>query len=142
MNNLALGPFVSGTMETEPQWFENPAISYSSDDLEEVEAVLKNFIVANGRYYGGGLKPAPEAEPDDGLFDIVTIGDIGFLEVVMNLRKFTKGTHLSHPKISHWRAKRVEASSDERVLIEMDGEVIGTLPASFEVLPMALRVKV
>lgn len=105
MNNLALGPFVSGTMETEPQWFENPAISYSSDDLEEVEAVLKNFIVANGRYYGGGLKPAPEAEPDDGLFDIVTIGDIGFLEVVMNLRKFTKGTHLSHPKISHWRAK-------------------------------------
>lgn len=99
------------------------------------EKILNTFVVANGQYYGGGLKPAPNAQLDDGLFDIVSIGDVGFLEAVSSPGKFRKGTYLEIPKVTFPKGKTVTASSEETQLVEMEGEVVGRLPARFEMLP-------
>ena len=121
--------------------YKNPTIAFSIDGDEERVAVLNDFIVANGSYFGSGLKPAPHAQMDDGLFDIGTLGDIGFMESVWNLSRLRRGTHLTHPKVKLRRGKTVLARSHEQVLVEADGELIGSLPGSFKVIPQAIVVR-
>ena len=118
--------------------YKNPAITFTIDGDREQEAIINEFIIANGRYFGGGLKPAPDAQMDDGLFDIVTLGDIGFIESLLNLPRLKRGTHLTHPKTGFRRGKKVTARANKSVLVEADGEVVGYLPATFEILPQAL----
>jgi diacylglycerol kinase (ATP) len=103
---------------------------------------MTNLIVANGRYQGGGMLIAPEAVPDDGLFDVLVIGDITKRDFVLNVGKIYRGTHLSHPKIELLRAARVSVGADVPVPLELDGEQPGTTPATFEVVPEALRLRV
>lgn len=86
------------------------------------------------------LKTLKLAQLGDGLFDIVSLGDLGFLEAVSNLGKFRKGTHLEVPKVSFWRGRTVVASSEETQLVEMEGEVVGRLPARFEMPPKAMKL--
>jgi len=133
--------FLWGILTTLPT-YKNKLTKYRIDDGPEQEKVLNTFVVANGRYYGGGLNPAPNAQLDDGLFDIVSIGDVGFLEAVSSLGKFRKGTHLEIPKVSFSRGRTVVATSDETQLVEMEGEVVGRLPARFEMLPKAMNIVV
>ncbi|MDP8255576.1 MAG: diacylglycerol kinase family lipid kinase [Candidatus Alcyoniella australis] len=99
-----------------------------------------NVAVANGRCFGGGMQVAPDADPADGLFDVVLIGDLTKLEVVTQMTRIYSGRHLSHPKVEVLRARRVEAHSDEIVLLDVDGEQPGRLPATFEIVPAALDV--
>jgi diacylglycerol kinase (ATP) len=103
---------------------------------------MTNLIVANGRYQGGGMLIAPEAEPDDGLFDVLVIGDITKRDFVLNVGKIYRGTHLSHPKIELLRSAAVSVDAEVPVPIELDGEQPGTTPARFEVVPGALRLRV
>jgi diacylglycerol kinase (ATP) len=131
--------FLWGILTTLPT-YKNKLTKYRIDDGPEEEQVLNTFIVANGRFYGGGLKPAPNAQLDDGLFDIVSIGDVGFLEAVSSLGKFRKGTYLEIPKVTFSKGKTVVASSEETQLVEMEGEVVGRLPARFEMLPKAMKI--
>lgn len=133
--------FLWGILTTLPT-YKNKLTRYRIDDGPEEEKVLNTFVVANGRYYGGGLKPAPDAQLDDGLFDIVSIGDVGLIEAVTSLGKFRKGAHLQMPSVSFWRGKTVEAGSEETQLVEMEGEVVGRLPASFEMLPKAMNLMI
>jgi diacylglycerol kinase family enzyme len=78
---------------------------------------------------------------DDGLFDVAVIGDIGFVKGARNLGKLRDGTYLKLPYVSFQRGKSVSARCGERVLIEADGEVIGRLPATFDLMPAAIRVR-
>jgi diacylglycerol kinase (ATP) len=103
---------------------------------------MTNLIVANGRYQGGGMLIAPDAEPDDGLFDVLLIGDITKRDFVLNVGKIYRGTHLSHPKIDLLRSDSVSVDAEVAVPIELDGEQPGTTPAHFEVMPRALRLRV
>jgi diacylglycerol kinase (ATP) len=103
---------------------------------------MTNVIVANGRYQGGGMLIAPDAEVDDGLFDVLVIGDITKRDFVLNVGKIYRGTHLSHPKIEVLRSASVSVEGDVPVPIELDGEQPGTTPARFEAMPGALRVRV
>ena len=120
--------------------YKNKLTRYRIDDSPEEEKILNTFAVANGRFYGGGTKAAPKAQLDDGLFDIISVGDIGFLTLVYNLGKFRNGTYLEDPRVSFWRGRTVVASSEETQLVEMDGEVVGHLPARFEILPNAMKL--
>ncbi len=131
--------FLWGILTTLPT-YKNKLTKYKIDDEPEQEKILNTLVVANGRYYGGGLQPAPNAKLDDGLFDIVTIGDVGFFEAVSSLGEFRKGTHLDNPNISYSRGRTVFANSDETQLVEMEGEVVGRLPARFEMLPKAMNI--
>lgn len=101
--------------------------------------------VSNGKIFGKGMKIAPEAELDDGLFDLVLVKRMSMGEFLKNVIKLYRGTHLSHPKVQHLRGREIKASSgdehNQRVLIEVDGEQVGTLPAAFEIIPQSILVK-
>ncbi len=100
-------------------------------------------VVANGRIFGKGMKIAPSAKLDDGLFDFVLIKAMKFLEFCRHGWKIYTGSHLSVPKISLIRSEKIEAlpEGNEEVLIELDGEQLGKLPAIFEIVPQNFLVK-
>jgi YegS/Rv2252/BmrU family lipid kinase len=103
---------------------------------------LNSVIVSNGRYFGGGMFIAPHADLQDGLFDVIILGDLNKLEFAQNVPKVYNGTHLTHPKVSEYRAREVRVVSQERMLIQADGELVGMAPATFRLLPQAIRVKI
>jgi diacylglycerol kinase (ATP) len=98
--------------------------------------------VANGPFFGGGMKICPEAEPDDGVFDVLLIGNLTKRDLLLTLPKTFRGTHLPHPKAELIRGARVSVDAPGPLPIELDGEQPGTTPATFEVVPQALRVRV
>ncbi|MGH2935137.1 MAG: diacylglycerol/lipid kinase family protein [Gaiellaceae bacterium] len=111
-------------------------------DGERRSARMHDVIVANGQYHGGAMWLAPDAQPDDGLFDVLTIGDVTKLDFATTAPKLYRGTHLSHPKVDLVRARVVAVDAHERLPIELDGEQVGTTPARFEIMPGALRLRV
>jgi YegS/Rv2252/BmrU family lipid kinase len=102
---------------------------------------MHDVIVAIGRWHGGGMKLAPDALPDDGEFDIVLIGDVGKLDFVTTSPKLYKGGHVGHHKIEVVRSSYVEIDATDPIPLELDGEVAGTTPARFEIVPNALRLR-
>jgi diacylglycerol kinase (ATP) len=111
-------------------------------DGEQRAGTMHDVIVANGRFLAGGMKITPDAEPDDGLFDVLLIGDVTKRDLVTTLPKIYRGTHLPHPKAELLRGRVVEIDSPEPLPVELDGEQPGTTPARFEVVPRALRLRV
>ncbi len=120
--------------------YRNKTIRFRIDGGAWQEQKMNNFIVANGRYFGGGLFPAPMASVQDGQLEGIIIGDVGRWEAVGNLGRIRKGTHLLHPKITHWPLHQLEAESPETVYVDADGELIGTLPLKLQVVPGAISV--
>jgi YegS/Rv2252/BmrU family lipid kinase len=101
-----------------------------------------DVMVANGRFLGGGMMMLPDAEPDDGLFDVMLIGDVTKRDLLVTLPKSYRGKHLPHPRLEVLRGRIVTVDSDEPLPIEIDGEQPGTTPARFEIRPRALRLRV
>jgi YegS/Rv2252/BmrU family lipid kinase len=110
------------------------------DDVREGKMI--DAMVANGRFVAGGMKMLPEAEPDDGLFDVLLFGDITKRDLAFTLPKTYRGKHLPHPRLEVLRGRVVTIDADEPLPIELDGEQPGTTPATFEVVPAALRLRV
>jgi diacylglycerol kinase (ATP) len=123
------------------EW-QNTTISVALDDGTRREARMHDVIVANGRWHGGAMLLAPEARPDDGLFDVVLIGDVTKRDFVTTAPKIYKGTYLAHPKIELLRSRAVTVDAPEHLPIEVDGEQVGTTPARFEIVPGAVRLRV
>jgi diacylglycerol kinase (ATP) len=139
----ALGGKVSylwATLAVFAHW-RNSDVRVSVDD-EIRGGRMHDVVVANGRAFGGGMKICPEAEPDDGLFDVLTIGDLTKRDLLTTLPKTFWGGHLPHPKAELLRGAVVTVDSDEALPIELDGEQPGTTPVRFEIVPGALRVRV
>jgi YegS/Rv2252/BmrU family lipid kinase len=116
---------------------------FDGKDDDALEVTINNVAVANGRYFGGGMFIAPKAELDDGVFDIVAIGDLGLADFLLRGHRLYKGTHLDLPKVTQRRAVRVEAAPVDPkadVLLDVDGEAPGALPAVFTVMPRALNL--
>jgi diacylglycerol kinase (ATP) len=105
------------------------------------EGPMNNLVVANGQFFGGGMKIAPKAAPTDGLLDI-QIEHARKREAIALMPKVFKGEHVPHPDIEEAKRVRISIESDPPVRIEADGELLGQTPATFEVLPGALRLKV
>ncbi len=119
--------------------YQNKDVTISLDGVQEVRRV-NAVVLAIGRYFGGGMMIAPHAVLDDGRFEVVTLGDVGRLELVCNVPGVYRGTHLRHPKVKVERAGLVRVSSDQEVLIQADGELLGPLPAQFQIIPRALTI--
>jgi YegS/Rv2252/BmrU family lipid kinase len=101
-----------------------------------------SVIVANNKAYGGGMFVAPDAELDDGEFDVVTISRVGKLRFLGNLPKVFKGTHVRNDEVSVVRAARLSVSASRPFAVYADGEHLTDLPADLRVIPSALRVLV
>jgi YegS/Rv2252/BmrU family lipid kinase len=111
-------------------------------DDEERSGLMEDVIVALGRYQAGGMMVTPDAEPDDGLFDVLLVKDASKPEVLRVLPKIYRGKHLPHPKAEVLRGRVVEVESDDPLPVQLDGEQPGTTPARFEVVPSAVRLRV
>jgi YegS/Rv2252/BmrU family lipid kinase len=109
-------------------------------DDERVRFTGYSVSVANSRAFGGGMYIAPDAELDDGEFDIVTVGEVGKLRFVGNLPKVFKGTHVDEDEVRVFRAPHLELSASRPFPVYADGEHIAELPASLRILPRALSV--
>src|SRR3972149_4236278 len=101
-----------------------------------------NAVPATGRYFGGGLLPAPHAELDDGLLDVVVIGDIDFKTVRRHLGDLRRGPHLSLDFVASTQGREVLTVSTERALLDLDGELVGYDPTRFVCVPRALDLLV
>ena len=115
------------------------------DDGNESTLQTIAFCVANSRYFGGGMMIAPEAKINDGLLDVVNIGDIGTAKIILNALTLYRGTHNRLDEVNSTLAQRIEiaaADPSREILIETDGELPGKLPATYEIVPNALRVRV
>jgi len=115
-------------------------IRLSIDGAERGAYLMTDLIVANGQYFGGGMRPMPEARPDDGVLDIALIKDMSRMSIALNSGALKGGLPRNHPRIERWEAREVKAESDELVPVEADGEVLGYLPATFRILPASLKV--
>lgn len=125
--------------------YHNQPVSLRLDDGPPEEGRIYNVAVSNGRYFGGGMMVAPEARMDDGLFDVVTMGDLSFVQALRLGSLIYRGAHLEMPKVHSRRARKVEArplNEGQAVLLDVDGETPGRLPATFTVLPGALLLQV
>jgi diacylglycerol kinase (ATP) len=114
------------------------------DDDPARHLTVANLCIANARYFGGGMKIAPNAKLTDGKFDVVSIGDLGAAQILTNAPRLYVGAHLSMADVGHALATKVLAravNKDQRIEIEVDGEIPGHLPATFQMLPRALRVR-
>lgn len=134
--------FMLATVVSFARW-RNKRMSVTVDGTTH-EIVGQQVVVANCQYFGGGMRMAPEAQPDDGLFDVILVGDVGPIENLRGLSRIRSGTHLEagNPKLTLARGKRVEVTSPERVRLDVDGEQPGLLPAVFEVVPGAIELVV
>ncbi len=118
---------------------------FDGDEADFLEMPINNVAVANGQYFGGGMHIAPRAELDDGKLDVVILGDLGKLDLLRDGHRVYKGTHLELPKVRFRQATRLDASAvdpDAEVLLDVDGEAPGALPARFTLLPRALGLVV
>jgi YegS/Rv2252/BmrU family lipid kinase len=111
-------------------------------DEERTRLSGYSISVANNKAFGGGMYIAPNAELDDGEFDIVAVGEVGKLRFVGNLPKVFKGTHVEEDEVRVFRAPHLELSASRPFPVYADGEHLTDLPASLRVLPHALSVLV
>jgi YegS/Rv2252/BmrU family lipid kinase len=104
------------------------------------ELRITTVAAANCRYFGGGMCVAPQADPGDGLLDVTVWSGYTLKDFVFKSRDIYQGTHVRLPGTRTFRVRLLEAESEEEVLLDVDGEQPGRLPARIEVLPGALRL--
>jgi diacylglycerol kinase (ATP) len=139
----ALGGKVAGIIATVAifsRW-SNVELQVNVDD-EARTGLMQDVFVANTEYHNGGMNLCPGATPDDGIFDVLVVGDVTKRELMVEFPRLYRGTFLPHPKAELLRGRAVTVESEKPLPIELDGEQPGTTPVRFEVVPGALRVRV
>lgn len=121
--------------------YRDAAVEMRVDGGEWEQVPVTALAVANGAFFGGGMKVAPGAALDDGLFACTLWGRFKLRDFIFRQAKVYSGRHVEWERTRTFSAKRVEVRSNEEVLLELDGELVGTLPAVFDVLPGALGLK-
>ncbi len=133
-------PYVAGLLRALAGYKNKPVVLRVGSRVETRR--ILSVVVANGGYFGGGMRVAPQAELGDGLLDVITVGDMGKFELLKLLPTIYKGTHINHPKVGMEKVTQIEVESQERFLVHADGELLGEGPASFWLMPSALSVAV
>ena len=110
-------------------------------DRKEFSGRANNVVVANGQFSGGGMKISPRSYPGDGLLDVqITTGPKS--DAFTLLPKVYRGEHVPHPNLKELRGRAIGVETERPLPIEGDGELLGTTPATFTVLPQVLRFKI
>lgn len=116
------------------------------DDGEPIAVRIALVAVANGPFFGGGMMIAPDASLDDGQFDIVILQAAGKIALMRDIRLLYTGQHRSHPAVTILRGRKILVepmvdAADNNALVDIDGEAPGRVPAEFEILPRALKLR-
>jgi diacylglycerol kinase (ATP) len=127
------------TTLTELRRFDNRRLRIVLDG-EEIERRALLVAIANGPYYGGGMRIAPDAAPDDGWLDLCIVGDVSRMTAIRELPNLYRGTHVGNPAVSVHRARRVEISGEGTTHAHLDGEPFGTIPLTVEIRAACLDV--
>lgn len=121
--------------------YTSPSMTVLIDRTRTITERFISIVMANGNFMAGGMKLAPLAKVDDGLFDILLIHEQSIPQRLWNFPKIYKGTHIDSSKFSLYRGKKIFLTSSEHVSFEADGEFLGWLPCMVEILPSALPVR-
>ena len=130
--------YVASVLETLVRYQANPI--WIEVDGKGLETTAMLVAVANAQSYGGGMRVAPAASITDGLLDVTIVEGVGKLEFLRTFPKVFKGTHVDHPKVKTLRGRIVKVHATPELPVLADGELVGGTPATFEVIPQALRV--
>jgi diacylglycerol kinase family enzyme len=133
--------YLVATLRGMAGWRHQPA-RVSVDGAVVYEGPMMTVAVANGRAFGGGMMVAPQADFADGKLDVVVLGDLSLADIAKHFPKLYKGEHLNASGISVARGAEVlvEPLGGDDVLLDIDGEAAGRLPARLRLLPSALRI--
>jgi diacylglycerol kinase (ATP) len=162
ITSFGLGGLTDRIVNTTPKWwggrlsffvgtlramavYRNAPVRVVVDDQVFLESPIVNVALANGRFFGGGMKIAPDADPGDGLLDVVALADLSRLRTTTLSPHVYRGTHVTQPGVHSTRGRTVRAESlvaGAEVLIDMDGETPGRLPLTASVAPSALKLRV
>jgi diacylglycerol kinase (ATP) len=119
--------------------FDNRSVEITLDEVTTTAQVL--FVaIANGEYYGGGMRIAPGALVDDGMLDLCVVGDISRMTALRQLANLYRGTHVNHRQVEVRRGRSVSIAGDPTTLVHLDGEPFGSLPVRIELHPARLAV--
>ena len=132
--------FMSATIAVFARWKSAVATVTVGDEWRSGR--MFEILAMNGDHTAGGMRMAPAASMDDGVFDVILIGDVTKADFVRTFPKVYRGRHLAHPKIELLRGAFVSVDADDPLPVALDGEQPGTTPATFEIVPRALRVRV
>ncbi len=132
--------FMLATIAVFARW--KSALVTVTVDGERRSGPMFEVLATIGEYAAGGMWVTPGASPDDGLFDVLLIGDVTKTDFVTTFPRIYRGTHLAHPKIELVRGARVTIDADDPLPVALDGEQPGTTPITFDVLPRRLRLRV
>ncbi len=142
MNSKRFSGFLSfllGTLST-VVLYKNKNFEVVIDDNIHLNGIMNSVIVANGKYFGGGMMVAPDAVMDDGVFDIIILGNLSKPDIIKSFPLIYKGKHMNHPKLKYYRGSKVKVTIGGKGLIEVDGEIPGRADAVFELMPKALKI--
>lgn len=126
--------------------YRDRAVRLRVDNTYDEINTISTVAVANGQCFGGGMRVAPHAKPDDGVFDVVIMGGVPKSQAIADMKLIYTGEHLGRSGVRSLRGTKVTAApvaetKGRAVLIEVDGENTGKLPATFEILPRALNLR-
>jgi len=144
---------VSSVISTVPTYERNICEISIDDGRDTILTKVTMCVIANGKFLGGGFKAAPNADVSDGLLDVVILKDSNNIEMISNFINVKKGTYGKEDDVFYAQAKKVlikpiEEESKENtdrkrdVTVTVDGESVGILPATFQVVPNALTIKI
>jgi diacylglycerol kinase (ATP) len=136
----SLPSYLAGLLTTLVGYHNQPVIMKTDGRVEERKICTAMMNI--GKYGGGSMFIAPNADIKDGLFDVVVVGDVSKPDLLVSFPRIYKGTHLTHPKISIEHAREVEIISKKGIALQADGELIGESPARFTILPSAMTIMV
>jgi len=122
--------------------YHSKTVTLTIDGRQHLQGEYLIGAVANGRIFGGGMIIAPQAEPDDGYFDLVLVGDMKKLEIIRNTPLLYSGTIAKNPKVFMIKARHIKVESRDEVYTEYDGEMGEKLPAEFSIMEKALNFRV
>ncbi len=117
-------------------------VEVTIDDNLNIKKRVLIVAVANGKYYGGGMMPAPEAELTDGYLDVCLIENKNPLEIIRFFPKFVKGKHSEIKGVHFYKGRKVHIRASEKIALNIDGEVDQAYEATFEILPESIRIVV
>jgi len=121
--------------------YRNRPVRIQVDDHFNDILHVSTAAVCNGQFFGSGMHMAPNARPDDGLFDVVIVHDLGPIDLIRGMKPLYRGEHLHDDHVTVVQGKRVvarPAGGPDEILLDVDGEAPGRLPATFEILPEAV----